>query len=220
MNNERLIRVLLADDHQIVRHGIKDFLQEAGFQVIAEAENGQQAIDLIEARKPDVAVLDVQMPLLSGLDVARMVREKELPVGILMLTAYDDDPYVFAAIDAGVNGYVLKTSDAEDIVEAVRAVYEGQSALDPVIISKVMKALSSSPQAEVEYDELTDREMDVLFQASRGLTNKAIGKTLSISDRTVQGHLRRVYDKLHVTNRTEAVVKAAQLGLLQLPNNS
>jgi len=220
MNNDRLIRVLLADDHQIVRHGIKDFLQEAGFQVIAEAEDGQQALNLIEARKPNVAVLDVQMPAMGGIEVARQVREKELPVGILMLTAYDDDPYVFAAIDAGVNGYVLKTADAEDIVNAVRAVYEGQSALDPAIISKVMKALSPSHQSESEYDELTDREMDVLHQAARGLTNKAIGRILSISDRTVQGHLRRVYDKLHVTNRTEAVVKAAQLGLLHLPNNS
>ncbi len=214
---EQPIRVLLADDHQVVRRGIREFLLEAGIEVVAEAEDGEQALRLILERQPDVAMLDIQMPRYSGIEVARLVREQNLPVGLLILTSYDDDPFVMAALEAGVNGYVLKTSDAEEIVEAVRAVHEGKSVLDPALVGKVVRSIAGSGQPQPVYEPLTDREIEVLREAARGLTNKAIGIRLGISDRTVQGHLRRIFEKLQAANRTEAVVRAAQLNLLTLP---
>lgn len=219
MTNSQLLRVILADDHQVVRHGIRQFLVAAGIEVIAEAEDGEQAIQLIEQHRPDVAVLDIQMPLRSGIEVARMVRERGLPVGLLILTAYDDDPFVVAALEAGVNGFVLKTADVEKIVEAVRAVHEGISVLDPDIVPKLMRAIPSPAGSHLPDEPLTERELGVLRAAARGLTNKAIGFSLDISDRTVQGHLRKIFEKLGVASRTEAVVKASQMGLLTLSDS-
>lgn len=213
---EEPIRVILADDHQVVRRGIKGFLEEGGIEVVAEAETGGQAVDLILQEQPDVAVLDIQMPDFSGIEVARRVREAGSEAGLLVLTAYDDDPYILAAIEVGVNGYVLKTADAEEIVQAVHDVHAGKSVLDRAVVGKVMHAVAALPPVP-EYEEPTERELEVLREAARGLTNKAIGVKLGISDRTVQGHLRNVFDKLQVANRTEAVVKASQLGLLDLP---
>lgn len=216
--NDRRIRVLLADDHQVVRRGIRDFLTESGdIEIVAEAENGDEAVRLIEQHHPDVAVLDVQMPGRSGIDVVRWVRDQNLPVGTLILTAYDDDPYLIAALEAGTMGYVMKTADADEIVRAVRSVYEGKSVLDPVVVRHLMKVVGGGGETPAPTADLTAREMEVLYQAARGLTNKAIGLSLGISDRTVQGHLRNIFEKLSVTNRTEAVVRAAQLGLLTLP---
>lgn len=219
MTPKQPIRVILADDHQVVRHGIKQFLTTAGIDVMAEAEDGAQALRLIEQHQPDVAVLDIHMPELSGIEVTRRVRARGLPVGLLILTAYDDDPYIVAALEAGVNGFVLKTADMEEIIEAVRAVSEGQSVLDPEIVPKLMHAVTASHKVPLEYEPLTDREIEVLRAAARGLTNKAIGVLLNISDRTAQGHLRRIFEKLNVANRTEAVVKASQLDLLTLPTS-
>jgi DNA-binding NarL/FixJ family response regulator len=219
MTTNESIRVVLADDHQVVRHGIQQFLASAGIDVIAEAENGEQALQLIEQHQPDVAVLDIQMPEASGIEVARRVRAHGWPVGLLILTAFDDDPYIVAALEAGVNGFVLKTADMEEIIDAVRAVNEGKSVLDPQILPKLMHAVTASHQPETLYEPLTDRELEVLRATARGLTNKAIGVLLNISDRTVQGHLRRIFEKLNVANRTEAVVKASQLDLLELPGS-
>ncbi len=217
MDSNPLIHVILADDHQVVRHGIKQFLSAAGIVVVAEAENGEQALQLIEQYQPDVAVLDIQMPGYSGIEVARRVRAKGLPVGLLILTAFDDDPFIVAALEAGVNGFVLKSADMEEIIAAVHAVHEGKSVLDPEILPKLMRAVAASHDAKMAYEPLTDRELEVLQATARGLTNKAIGLMLGISDRTVQGHLRRIFEKLNAASRTEAVVTASQLGLLNLP---
>src|SRR3990172_7835863 len=132
------IRVILADDHLVVRHGIQQILVKAGIEVVAEAENGEQALRIIQEHRPDVAVLDIQMPDFSGIEVARRVRAQGLPVGLLILTAFDDDPFIVAALEAGGNGFVLKTADMEEIVEAVRAVNEGKSIIDPEIVPKLM----------------------------------------------------------------------------------
>ncbi len=208
------IRVILADDHAVVRKGIREFLTEFDeIEVIAEASDGEEAITLIDQHRPDVAVLDIQMPRRTGIEVCRHVRAQQWPVGVLILTAFDDDPYVMAALQAGANGYVLKTADADDIVQAVRDVHEGKSALDPVVARKLMAQLAQrSPDQPIE--SLTPREMDVLKLAARGYTNKAIGAQLSISDRTVQGHLANIFGKLHVATRTEAVMRAISLGWL------
>jgi DNA-binding NarL/FixJ family response regulator len=206
------IRILLADDHHIVRQGIRQLLEsEADLQVVAEAGDGEEAQALIQKHKPDVAVLDIQMPKASGIEVTRWVRAHLPQVGVLVLTAYDDDPYVMAVLQAGANGYVLKTASTDELIQAVRDVNEGKSALDPAVTRKLMSNLfnrSETPAVE----SLTDRELDVLRLAAKGFTNKAIGIQLGISDRTVQGHLAHIFAKMQATSRTEAVMRAVSLG--------
>ncbi|HET9914865.1 MAG TPA: response regulator transcription factor, partial [Anaerolineales bacterium] len=156
------IRIILADDHHIVRSGIRQLLEsEDDLKVLAEAGDGEEAQALIEKHKPDVAVLDIQMPKASGIEVTRWVRAHFPEVGVLILTAYDDDPYVMAVLQAGANGYVLKTAQADDLIQAVRDVNEGKSALDPTITRKLMSTLFK-PSEKITAEPLTDRELDVL----------------------------------------------------------
>jgi DNA-binding NarL/FixJ family response regulator len=150
------------------------------------------------------------MPKASGIEVTRWVRSHMPEVGVLILTAYDDDPYVMAVLQAGANGYVLKTGQSEELIQAVRDVYEGKSALDPSITKKLMTNIFKTADRAVE--PLTDRELDVLRLAAKGFTNKAIGVQLGISDRTVQGHLAHIFAKLQANSRTEAVMRAVSLG--------
>jgi len=211
-----MICVILADDHAVVRKGIRGFLEEPGdISVVAEAANGDEALALIREHRPDVAVLDIQMPGRTGLEVTRAARSERLAVGVLILTAYDDDPFVMTALRAGANGYVLKTAEPEEIVAAVCAVHEGQSALDPALLQKVVAFISSAPLAAT-VESLSAREIEVLRLAAQGFTNKAIGVQLGISDRTVQGHVANIFGKLDVASRTEAVTKAIQMGLVSV----
>lgn len=213
-NTTPLIRVILADDHAVVRAGIRQFLEQAGdIEVIAEADDGLQAIQLIEQHKPDVAVLDIQMPNKSGIEVTRWIRSKHLPVGILVLTAYDDDPYVQAVLQAGANGYILKTADPMEIIVAVRDVDLGKSVLDRALTQRLISRLSENQYAPI-IEQLTEREIETLTLAGKGYTNKAIGFQLGISDRTVQNHLARIFEKLHASSRTEAVMRGVSMGLI------
>jgi len=211
------IRVLLADDHAVVRQGIRRFLEEADdIEVVAEAANGREALERIREHRPDVAVVDIRMPEMSGVEVTRRIRERYPQTRVLILTAYDDDPYVFALLQAGADGYVLKTASGDELVQAVRTVYRGQSALSPEIATKVVRqAVTGKPATAADQVEpLTPRELDVLRLAAKGLTNKAIGHQLGISHRTVQGHLASIYGKLGVSSRTEAVTEAIRRGWL------
>jgi len=213
------IKVLLADDHNMVRAGIRQLLESAkDIQVIAEAGDGEEAQALIQKHKPDVAVLDIQMPKASGIEVTRWVRAQIPEIGVLILTAYDDDPYVTAVLQAGANGYVLKTASTDELIQAVRDVYEGKSVLDPAITRKLMSNLFKGSEKKV-IDPLTERELDVLRLAAKGFTNKAIGVQLNISDRTVQGHLAHIFAKLQANSRTEAVMRAVSLGLIAQAQN-
>jgi DNA-binding NarL/FixJ family response regulator len=209
------IRVLLADDHVMVRQGIRQFLEEAGdIEVIAETGDGAEAIRLVEAHQPEVAVLDIRMPGATGVEATRRIKERFPQVRVLVLTAYDDDPYVFALLEAGADGYVLKTASGDELVRAVRTVHQGASALSPEIASKVVRqATSRRPEGAADQIEpLSSRELDVLRLTAQGLTNRAIGHALGISHRTVQGHLASIYGKLGVNSRTEAVTEALRRG--------
>ena len=206
------IRILLADDHAIVRAGIRQFLESApDIEVVAEAGDGEQAMSLIQTESPDVAVLDIQMPKATGIEVTRWAKANAQGVGILILTAYDDDPYVMAVLQAGANGFVLKTAAPDDIIQAVRDVHSGKSVLDPSVTGALMAQMFHRPETQ-PVEQLTDREMEVLHLVAKGFTNKAIGVQLSISDRTVQGHLAHIFDKLQAASRTEAVMRAVSLG--------
>lgn len=209
------IRVILADDHAVVRAGIRQFLEHAAdIEVVAEADDGEIARQLIAQHQPDVAVLDIQMPKATGIEVTRWVRASQRDVGVLVLTAYDDDPYVMAVLQAGANGYVLKTASPAEIVQAVRDVHEGKSALDPIVAQKLMAHIAGRTEPASPVETPTEREVEVLALAAKGYTNKAIGIQLGISDRTVQGHLAKTYQKLQAGSRTEAVMRAVSLGLI------
>jgi DNA-binding NarL/FixJ family response regulator len=214
VSEERSLRAVLADDHAVVRAGIRQFLEAAGgIQIVAEVDDGLAAVEAVKAHDPDVVVLDIQMPGMTGIEVTRWVRANARRTGVLILSAFDDDPYILAVLQAGANGYVLKTADAADIVQAVRAVHEGKSALDPEIARKVMAQVSGR-SLSLPVERPTDRELEVLALAARGYTNKAIGLQLGISDRTVQGHLAKTFDKLQAASRTEAVMRAVSVGWL------
>ena len=212
--DKKKIRVLLADDHAVVRAGIRQFLEQADdIEVVAEADDGEAAKTLVAAHQPDVAVLDIQKPEASGIEVTRWIRANQHEVGVLILTAYDDDPYVMAVLQAGANGYVLKTASPAEIIRAVKDVHAGHSALDAAIMQKVMAQVGSSATS-ISVEKLTEREIEVLTAVAQGYTNKAIGVQLGISDRTVQGHLAHIFNKLQASSRTEAVMRAVSLGWL------
>ncbi len=208
------VRVLLADDHAVVRAGIRQFLELAEhIAVVAEAADGETAKRLIQQRQPDVAALDIQMPNATGIEVCRWIRQNYPDMGVLILTSYDDDPYVTAAMQAGANGFLLKTASPAEIVQAVQAVNAGKPYLDPSLTAKMYSRLRQD--AGTIPPKLSNREIEVLQLTSQGFTNKAIGVQLNISDRTVQGHLARIYAKLEVNSRTEAATKALALGLIR-----
>lgn len=209
-----LIRVLLADDHIVVRAGIRAFLEQSGdIQVVAEASDGKEAAALLEQTAVDVAVLDIQMPNMSGIEVTRRVRAERKAVGILILTAYDDAPYIQAVLQAGANGYVLKTATPQEIVQGVRDVFQGKSVIDAALAQKLFNRFSADPDS-APVEALTDRELQILSLVGKGFTNKAIGAQLGISDRTVQNHLANIFQKLNAESRTEAVMRAVSLGLI------
>jgi two-component system, NarL family, response regulator LiaR len=213
------IRVLLADDHAVVRKGIREFLEEdPAIVVVAEAGDGGEAIWLAGEHHPDVAVLDIQMPRVTGIEATRQIKAAYPDVRVLILTAYEDDPYVFALLRAGADGYLLKSADPDELVRAVKATVAGGKVLDPSVAGRVVAQMTSGkPASAIEQVEpLSERELDVLRLAGQGLTNKAIGLSLGISDRTVQGHLANIYGKLGVASRTEAVTKALKLGWIVL----
>lgn len=210
--SETPIRVILADDHAVVRAGIRQFLERAkDIQVVGEADDGEQAQELIQEHHPDVAILDIQMPKASGIEVTRWIRTHFRKTGVLILTAYNDDPYVIAVLQAGANGYVLKTASPLEIIQAVRDVHAGKSAINQAIAQKIVGFIIRQ-KAEGPVEALSDREMEVLKAMARGFTNKAIARQLGISDRTVQGHIAHIFDKMDVSNRTEAVMRSVALG--------
>jgi len=214
------INLILADDHAVVRAGTRQLLErQPDLRVVGEAADGEEAVRLAKELKPHVVVMDVRMPKMSGVEATRRIKQEVPEVAVLVLTAHDDDEYVFALLQAGANGYLLKTAEMEELVKAIRAVAAGQSALDPVVTGKVVAQFASGrslpdvlANVKDEYEGLTEREMEILRLVGRGLTNKDIGQQLYISDRTVQAHLSNIFSKLGVNSRTEAVMYAVRRG--------
>lgn len=209
------IRVMLADDHPVVRFGLRQALQnEKDIRVVVETERGDAVCDLIEAHNPQVLLLNIRMAGLNGIEVTQRIRALKYDVRVLVLSSRDDDESVRGAVRAGVDGYLLKTASLESIVEAVREVARGGTAFSPEIAQKV--ALPGKTNSAP--DLLSPRELEVLNLAGKGYTNKAIALQLKISNRTVQTHLTRVYHKLDVASRTEAVMRAIAYGWIAAPD--
>jgi DNA-binding NarL/FixJ family response regulator len=218
------ITVMLVDDHVMVREGTRELLdREQDMRVVAEAGDGEAAVRLASTHVPDVIVMDVALPVIDGIEATKRIKLSRPSATVLVLSAYDDDQYVFALLEAGAAGYLLKDVSSRDLIEAIRAVHAGESILHPSIARKVIDYFSHHAGAWQQNRngsaagvQLTERELEVLEQAARGLTNREIAQQLSISVRTVQVHLSNIFGKLGVGSRTEAVLYAVRKGWLEL----
>ncbi len=205
------IRIVLAEDHALVREGTRRILdQQPDFAVVGEAGDGEAALDLAQRIRPDVLVLDVRMPKMTGIEVVRRLKAAAPETRTIVLTAYDDDEYVLALMEAGVSGYLLKTVRASELVEAIRTVQAGEPVLSAAIASKVARlwATARESQPRRATDQLSARELEVLALAAEGARNKAIADQLGLSVRTVEGHFNSILTKLAVSSRLEAVLHA------------
>lgn len=206
-------RVLLADDHPVVRKGTRELLDsEPGLRVIGEAGDGEEAVRLTLRLRPDLVLMDMSMPVLNGLEATRLIKAQLPGVSVLVLSAYDDDAYLFALLEAGAAGYLLKSVSDRELTAAIHAVAGGEQAIDPALTARLAGRVQPDPLAGPIGDVLSAREQEVLRAAARGRTNKEIARDLDISPRTVQVHLANIFSKLNVASRTEAVLSAIRRG--------
>jgi DNA-binding NarL/FixJ family response regulator len=219
---DRIIRLLLVDDHPIVRKGTREMLEPyADFDVVGEASDGREGIQKTLELQPEVILMDVSMPGMNGIEATIAIKAQLPKVAVLVLTSYDDDAYVFALLEAGAAGYILKNAREDEIVGAIRAVADGESVLNPSIAKKVLNRFAMQQTARVNEsleESLSPRELEVLRAAATGATNKEIAKGLDISPRTVQVHLANIFSKLGVGSRTEAVLTGIKRGWIDPTN--
>jgi DNA-binding NarL/FixJ family response regulator len=205
------IRVYLLDDHEIVRRGLKELLEQDGdIEVVGESGLAQEAIRRIPALRPDVAVLDGRLPDGSGIDVCREIRSQDPSIAALILTTYDDDEALFAAIMAGAAGYVLKQVRGSDLVDRVRRVAAGQSTLDPAVTQQVLDRLRKGPEEDKALAPLTAQERKILHHIGEGMTNRQIGEAMFLAEKTVKNYVSSLLAKLGMERRTQAAVFAAK----------
>lgn len=209
------IRLVVVDDHALFRRGLVGLLEEMpGFQVIGQASDGLQALGVIEEKRPDLVLLDLNMPRMDGIAALRELRARKLAVKVLMLTISQNDEDLLEAIRAGADGYLLKNTEPDDLRRSLLRVMEGQGALSPEVTSTVLRALSRYPNEEPA-QLLSDRELEVLSCMFEGQTTLQIAARLFISENTVKTHVRHIFEKLEVSTRAEAVGKAMQLGIIK-----
>ncbi|TQS41052.1 response regulator [Cryptosporangium phraense] len=211
---EPVIRVLIADDHLVVRRGIRALLSSLdGVEVVGEAANGEDVLREAQLTRPDVVVMDVQMPSMDGIEATRRLGSVLPDVPVLVLTMFEDDDTVFAAMRAGARGYLLKGAEQQDILSAVRSVVAGQVVIGPGIASRLITYLSAPPAQDVPFPELTPREREILDRIAAGRTNTAIAGELGLAAKTVGNHVSAIFAKLRVASRAEAIVRAREEGL-------
>jgi NarL family two-component system response regulator LiaR len=214
------MRILLAEDHKVVREGTRRLLEsQPDFEVVGEASDGIEAVELAKKLKPEIIIMDVSMPRLNGIEATRQIKAIYPNIAILPLTGYDDDEYVFALLEAGAAGYLLKDSSGEELIEAIRQVMTGEPVLHPKIMKKVLNRLRSPVEEQATQtagEVLSDRETEVLRLAAQGMSNMEIADSLTLSVRTVQTHLRSIFNKLGVGSRSEAIVFGLKKGWLTL----
>ncbi len=213
------IRVLIADDHRLFRQGLRQICEGLGrLEVVGEAADGQEAVELARRLRPDVILMDINMPVLDGVQATSQIMEDNPAARVIILTMYKQNHYVFEAIKAGARGYLLKDIDEQELVDAVRAVHRGEALIDPGLAARLLdefRRLSQAP-AGAEVENLTPAEMEVLRLVAQGADNRAIARQLCLSERTVANRLSEIYDKLHVANRTQAALLALRRGWASL----
>jgi DNA-binding NarL/FixJ family response regulator len=218
------IRVLIADDHRIVRQGLRHVCELAGgLTVVGEAEDGREAVKLAHQLRPDVILMDINMPVLDGVQATHLIVEADPSVRVIILTMYRQDRYVFEAVKAGARGYLLKDIDEQDLVAAIRAVHQGDALINPSLAVKLLEEFRRLGQVADEAEDmegLTQGEMEVLRLVAQGADNKAIAGRLALSERTVANRLSSVYEKLHVNSRTQATLVALRRGWVTLDEDT
>jgi two-component system NarL family response regulator len=216
------IKVLIADDHRVVREGLSAILEtKEEIQIVGEAGDGGEAVEKARTLLPDVIVMDVSMPGMSGVEATRIIKREFPHIGIIALTMYEDQQYIFDLVRAGATGYLLKDSDSTEIVAAIRAMSRGESLIHPSVASKILAEFSLLSEGKarkrsfLEHD-LTEREITVLRLVADGKTNKEIANVLDLSEKTVKNHVRNIFHKLHVYDRTQAAILAIRKGIIEL----
>ncbi len=214
------IKVLLAEDHVVVRQGIREIIQrEEDIEIVGEVGDGEEAIQAAEQLEPDVILMDIAMPKLNGIEATRRIKESHPSISILVLTAYDNEEFIFALLEAGAAGYLLKNVQGTQLLNAIRAVYDGESVLHPTIAKKVLSRLLLGKEKRLEEERgvlLTERELEVLRLGAEGLANKQIAAELFLGERTVQTHWRNIFNKLGISSRTEAIIHGLSRGWITL----
>ena len=212
----KTIRILLVEDHVVVRQGTRQLLErEQDFEIVGEAGDGEEAVSLAIHLKPDVVIMDIAMPKLSGIEATKQIKAALPATVIRILTGYDYDEYIFSVLEAGAAGYLLKSVSGDELINAVRAVYAGEPMIHPKVLSKLMKRFKTpgvAPALSTSPSPLSEREMEVLKVATKGMSNKDIAGTLFISERTVQAHMRSIFNKLGVSSRSEAILRGLKKG--------
>ena len=214
----KVIRVLLADDHALVREGTRRLLEtENDVEVVAEAASGEEAVEATKRLHPDIAIMDIAMPGMGGIEATRAIKMFCPETAVLVLSAYDDEPYLMKLLEVGAAGFLLKNVHGQELISAIRAVSRGESVLQPSIAEKIMLRMSSQTENQQSMtDLLSEREFEVLRLAAKGLPNKEIARRLGLSIRTVHSHLANIFMKMQVGSRTEAVLQALRQGMITL----
>lgn len=214
------ITILIAEDHVVVRESIRQFLErEAKLEVVGEASDGEEAVQMASQLKPDVIIMDISMPKLNGIEATKQIKAQQPSATILILTAYDYEQYIFPLLEAGAAGYLLKDISGRELVNAIETVHRGEAVLHPAVALKVMERLRQTkvdPTGGRASDLLTEREITILKMAARGMSNNDIADELHLSARTIESHLATIFNKLGVGSRTEAVIKAMKNGWFTL----
>jgi NarL family two-component system response regulator LiaR len=214
------IRVIIADDHVLFREGTRNLIeQEKDLEVVGEASDGEEAVELATRLSPHVALMDIAMPKVNGVEATRQIKACQPSTAVLILTAYDNDQYILALLEAGAAGYLLKNVSGKELANAIRAVYAGEAVLHPAIAQKVFSRFGTAegqPSELAQLAELSERELEILRLAAGGLSNQDIAGKLFLSRRTVQAHLGNIFRKMDVGSRTEAVLQALRKGWLGL----
>jgi len=213
------MKVLLVDDHTIFRKGLREIInKQSDMTVVGEAKDGVEATNKAEELAPDIILMDIRMPILDGVKATRLIIGQDEKVGIVVLTMYSEDEYVFEAIKAGAQGYILKDAGLDELLEAIRGVRRGEPMIDSSIAGRILVEFSKliRDQQSQDFLDLSNREIEILQVVAQGATNKQIGDRLFISEYTVRNTLTVIFQKLHVNNRTQAAIYALQEGLLKL----
>ncbi|OZM56841.1 DNA-binding response regulator [Lottiidibacillus patelloidae] len=209
------IRVVIADDHHVVRRGLVFFLKtQSDIEIVAEAQNGEEAVTLVKEHKPDVVLMDLVMPVMDGIEATKQILAEMPTLKIIMLTSFSDQEHVIPAIRAGASGYQLKDIEPDQLVSAIRAVHRGETQLHPKVTSHIMTHMAKGEEKEENLIELlTKREKEVLAEIANGKSNKEIADTLFITEKTVKTHVSNIFSKLDVADRTQAALYAVKHGL-------
>ncbi len=214
-NNQAPVRILLADDHRIFRQGLRELIErKTPFEIVGEAATGREVLHLVATLQPDIVLLDIQLPELDGVTVARQLAVQYPAVRVVMLTMYREDQHLFEAIKAGARAYLLKDVDADELVEVLGRVQRGEAAIDPVLTAQMFAEFRRMGNDGSDLDALTERERDILQLLAAGYDNRTIAARLHIAEKTVGNRLSEIFQKLGVTNRTQAALVAVQRGLI------